>query len=116
MEYIRDYFSRAMDFSGEEQGDTYRRYCLIHVARLLVLNFALPILAAAITLIFRSDFFKELVGFLMIAVSIIWVEPIVAATFRRTWTLKKSKIWIFIVLLPYCSLLTWLLLGKDKEA
>ena len=57
MEYIRDYFSRAMDFSGEEQGDTYRRYCLIHVAGLLVLNFALPILATAVTLIFRSDFF-----------------------------------------------------------
>ena len=53
MEYIRDYFSRAMDFSGEEQGDTYRRYCLIHVAGLLVLNFALPILATAVTLILR---------------------------------------------------------------
>ena len=27
--YIKEYFSRASDFVGEEQGETYRRYCII---------------------------------------------------------------------------------------
>ena len=110
-EYIKEYFSRAMDFAGGEQGDTYRRYCLIHAVGLFVMNFAIPILFTALSFILRSDGIKQLLMLLIMLVSVIWVEPIVAATYRRTWTVGKSKVWLF----PYCSLLAWLLLGKDEE-
>ena len=30
-EYVKEYFSSALDFAGEEQGDTYRKYCVIQL-------------------------------------------------------------------------------------
>lgn len=113
MNYMKEYFHGAMDFSGEEQGDTYRKYCLIHAAGLFVLNIVLPVAASIIRFVIPFHFLDVFLGMALIAVSVIWAEPIAAATVRRTWTLGKSKIWIFIVLFPGGSLLAWLLLGSD---
>lgn len=115
MSYIKEYFHGALDFSGEEHGDMYRKYCLIHAVGLFILGIALPVVTSIIRFIIPFDFFDTILGMAIFAVSFIWVEPIAAATVRRTWTLGKSKIWVFIVLLPGGSLLAWLLLGNDKE-
>ncbi len=114
MSYIKEYFHGAMDFVGEERGDTYRKYCLIHAVGLFILNIAIPLAVSTIRSIIRFHFFDIFLGIAVFAVSILWVEPIVAATVRRTWTLGRSKIWVFIVLFPGGSLLAWLLLGSDK--
>ena len=37
-EYIKEYFSSALDFAGEEQGDTYRKYCVIQLVGPLALG------------------------------------------------------------------------------
>lgn len=115
MNYIKEYFHGAMDFSGEEYGDMYRKYCLIHTVGLFILSIALPIVVPIIRFIIPFGFFDTFLGMAIFAVSFIWVEPIVAATVRRTWTLGKSKIWVLIVLFPGGSLLAWLLLGNDKD-
>ena len=39
--YIKEYFSRASDFVGEEYGESYRRYCLIEVIGFVAFMFAM---------------------------------------------------------------------------
>ena len=116
MNYLKGYFSEIMDFSGEEKGKTYRRYCLIHSAGLLVVNTLTPVLFGLPSLI-AFDGVRKLAGAViyygLIVLSILWVEPMIAATIRRTWTIRRSRAWALVVLIPYGSLITWLALGKD---
>ena len=37
-EYVKEYFSSALDFAGEEQGDIYRKYCVIQFGGVIALN------------------------------------------------------------------------------
>lgn len=118
MNYLKGYFSEMLDFSGEEKGKTYRRYCLIHSAGLLVANTLTPVLFRLPSLIAFYGI-KRLVAIViyygLIGLSILWVEPMIAATIRRTWTIKRSKAWALVVLIPYGSMITWLVLGKDND-
>ena len=118
MNYVKGYFSEMMDFSGEEKGKTYRRYCLIHSAGLLVANTLTPILFRLPSLIAFEGVKKlaaAVIYYGLIALSVLWVEPMIAATIRRTWTIRRSKAWALVVLIPYGSLITWLALGKDYD-
>ena len=117
-EYVKEYFSSALDFAGEEQGDTYRKYCVIQLGGAIVLN----IIASFISQIAR------LLGgpFLILALYMAIVNlvgmvaltfPNISATVRRARTLKRSKWWAAgIVFFPIPIVpIAWWVLGKDIE-
>ena len=46
--YIKEYFSRASDFVGEEYGESYRRYCLIEVIGFVAFMFAMKVMSVVL--------------------------------------------------------------------
>ena len=113
--YIKEYFSRASDFVGEEHGESYRRYCIIQSVGFLVYLFAIRLLAVVLHPIWQIEALAMMLTILYIICYIIWVEPTVAATVRRTWTLGRSKLWVLLVIVPFWSLIAWFFLGEDPE-
>ena len=113
--YIKEYFSRASDFVGEEYGESYRRYCLIEVIGFVAFMFAMKVMSVVLRPIVQIGVFNIPLTILLFALPIIWVEPLVAATVRRTWTLGRSRLWVIVVMLPIWPLAPWLFLGEDPE-
>ena len=80
--YIKEYFSRASDFVGEEYGESYRRYCLIEVIGFVAFMFAMKVMSVVLQPIVQIGIFNIPLAILLFAFPIIWVEPLVAATVR----------------------------------
>ncbi|WP_448864277.1 DUF805 domain-containing protein [Clostridium sp.] len=113
--YIKEYFSRASDFVGEEQGETYRRYCIIQSVGFPVYMFGMRLIARVLYPILQIEALANIFVILYFVGFIIWIEPAVAATVRRTWTQGRSKLWVLLVIIPFWSLIAWLFLGADPE-
>lgn len=113
--YIKEYFSRASDFVGEEYGESYRRYCLIEVIGFVAIMFVMKVIPVLLRPIVQIGIFNIALTILLFVLPIIWVEPLVAATVRRTWTLGRSRLWVIVVMLPIWPLAAWFFLGEDPE-
>ena len=107
--YIKEYFSRASDFVGEEYGESYRRYCLIEVIGFVAFMFAMKVMSVVLQPIVQIGIFNIPLAILLFAF------PLVAATVRRTWTLGRSRLWVIVVMMPIWPLAAWLFLGADPE-
>ncbi|RHO96845.1 hypothetical protein DW020_03535 [Clostridium sp. AF37-5AT] len=117
-EYVKEYFSSALDFAGEEQGDTYRKYCVIQLIGSLAWTAIISCMRQIITL-FGPELFIILRYLTNIITLVGWAVitvPNIAATVRRTRILKRSKLWAVgiafsvILFVP----IAWWVLGKDK--
>ena len=115
---VKEYFSSALDFAGEEQGDAYRKYCMIQLGG----NIALSVIVFFISCL--AKLFGGLFLILVLYINIVNIAgtaaltfPNIAATVRRARTLKRSKWWaVGIAFLPILIVpIAWWVLGKDIE-
>ncbi|MFT4107176.1 MAG: hypothetical protein QM657_15585 [Lacrimispora sp.] len=112
MDMINSYFSRALDFVGEEKKEDYKKICIVaFVGRIL-----LDILFRVFCLIFASSKFIIVMMMLGIGpvVAIIWMLPLFAATIRRCKYWGKSKLWAGAVLFAIGPIILWFLLRSDS--
>ena len=117
-EYVKEYFSSALDFAGEEQGDTYRKYCVIQLVGPLALGVIIFCMKLMIGLFGAGALiaFSLLSGIINIVGWGVLTFPNIAATVRRTRTLNRSKWWaVGIVFFPIPLVpIAWWVLGVDN--
>ena len=117
-EYVKEYFSSALDFAGDEQGDIYRQYCVIQFGGVIALNIIVIFIGRIVSLfggaLLILSFYLYVINMVgMVALTF----PNIAATVRRARTLKRSKWWAAgIVFFPIPIVpIAWWVLGKDIE-
>lgn len=112
MDFLRDYFSRALDFVGEETRENYRKICITTFAGRIILE----ILFWVVFKLFVSiKFIAVILAFgIGPAMAIIWLFPLFAATIRRCKGMRKSKLWFLLGLFRTGPLILWFLFGRKK--
>ena len=84
MELLKDYISKAFDFSGEETGRNYKKMCLLSGVLYIILYYVWSIIQKiAIGRVLLSLFIPVCLGVVVLA--------FVAATFRRCGCTGRSK-------------------------
>lgn len=117
-EYVKEYFSSALDFAGEEQGDAYRKYCVIQLGGVIALNTIVFFISRIVSLLGGPLLILSLYLYIINMVgTAVLTFPNIAATVRRARTLNRSKWWAAgIVFLPIPIVpIAWWVLGKDIE-
>lgn len=113
MNYIEIYFSRPLDFSGEEEAKEYKTTCIVAFVGCIALGSLLRILYKLVS-------FNKLLTFIAAfglgpVIAFLWILPLLAATIRRCKYLGKSKLWLLMALSPVTILMLWFFLGREKS-
>ena len=106
MELLKDYISKAFDFSGEETGRNYKKMCLLSGVLYIILYYVWSIIQKiAIGRVLLSLFIPVCLGVVVLA--------FVAATFRRCT--GRSKWWCAVCVLagPLSFVILFFVLGRD---
>ena len=106
MELLKDYISKAFDFSGEETGRNYKKMCLLSGVLYIILYYVWSIIQKiAIGRVLLSLFIPVCLGVVVLA--------FVAATFRRC--AGRSKWWCAVCVLagPLSFVILFFVLGRD---
>ncbi|MFR2774138.1 MAG: DUF805 domain-containing protein [Clostridium sp.] len=108
MELLKDYISKAFDFSGEETGRNYKKMCLLSGVLYIILYYVLSIIQKiAIGRVLLSLFIPVCLGVVVLA--------FVAATFRRCGCTGRSKWWCAVCVLagPLSFVILFFVLGRN---
>lgn len=108
MELLKDYISKAFDFSGEETGRNYKKMCLLSGVLYIILYYVWNIIQ-------KMAIGRTPLALLASVCFSVAVLAFVAATFRRCRCTGRSKWWCAVcVLAVFLSpVILFFVLGRD---
>lgn len=108
MELLKDYISKAFDFSGEETGRNYKKMCLLSGVLYIILYYVLSIIQ-------KIAIGRTPLSLLASVFAGVVVLAFVAATFRRCRCTGRSKWWCAVCVLvgPLSPVILFFVLGRD---